>query len=93
VLFWLMGPMMYGRNMSDGIAELDAEDRFNFKEWLPEIKVPTLVIGGAEDPLYPMKETAEGIPGAKLMLYENAGHSAMMKKELQQDIVNFLNEE
>lgn len=92
-LFWLMGPIIYGRDMSDGIVELDAEDKFNFKEWLPEIKVPTLVIGGAEDPLYLMRETAEGIPGARLILYENAGHTAMMKKELQRDIVNFLNEE
>ena len=91
-LFWLMGPIIYGRDMSDGIAELDAEDRFNFKERLPEIEVPTLVIGGAEDPLYLMKETAEGIPNARLILYKKAGHTAMMKKDLQKDIVNFLNE-
>jgi len=92
-LFWLMGPIIYSRDMSDGMTELDAEDKFNFKEWLSEIKVPTLVIGGAEDPLYLMRETAEGIPGARLILYENAGHAAMMKKELQKDIVNFLNED
>jgi pimeloyl-ACP methyl ester carboxylesterase len=79
--------------MSDGIAELDAEDKFNFKEWLAEIKTPTLVIGGAEDPLYLIRETAEGIPDAKLILYEKAGHTAMMKKDLQKDIVNFLNED
>jgi pimeloyl-ACP methyl ester carboxylesterase len=93
VLFWLIGPVIYGRDMSDGIAELDAEDKFNFKEWLPEIKVPTLVIGGAEDPLYLIKETAEGISGARLILYEKAGHTAMMKKDFQMDILNFLNEE
>ncbi|MFC1946605.1 alpha/beta fold hydrolase [Chloroflexota bacterium] len=92
-LSWLMGPMIYGRNMSDGIAELDAEDRINFKEHLPEIQVPTLVIGGAEDPLYLMRETAEGIPGARLILYEKAGHTAMMKKDFQKDILNFLNED
>jgi len=91
-LFWLMGPVIYGRDMSDGIAELDAEDRFNFKEWLPEIKVPTLVIGGAEDPLYLIKETAEGISDTRLVLYEKAGHTAMMKKDFQEDILNFLNE-
>lgn len=90
--FWLMGPVIYGRDMSDGIAELDAEDKFNFKEWLPEIKVPTLVIGGAEDPLYLIRETAGGIPDARLILYENAGHTAMMKKDFQKAILNFLNE-
>ncbi|MBN2074443.1 MAG: alpha/beta hydrolase [Dehalococcoidales bacterium] len=92
-LFWLMGPMIYGSDMSDGIAELDAEDKFNFKERLPEIKVPTLVIGGAEDPLYLIRETAEGIPDARLILYENAGHTAMMKKDFQNTVLNFLNEE
>ena len=92
-LFRLMGPIIYSRDMSDGIGELDAEDKFNFKEWLPEIKVPTLVIGGAEDPLYLIRETAEGIPGARLILYEKAGHTAMMKKDFQMDILNFLKEE
>ena len=92
-LFWLMGPIVYGRDMSDGIAELDAEDKFDFRERLPEIKVPTLVIGGAEDPLYLMRETAEEIPGARLILYEKAGHTAMMKKDFQKAILNFLNEE
>jgi len=92
-LFWLMGPMIYGHDMSDGIVELDAEDRFNFLELLTEIQVPTLVIGGAEDPLYLIRETAEGIPGARLILYEKAGHTAMMKKDLQKDIVDFLNED
>ena len=91
-LFRLMGPVIYDRDMSYGIAELDAEDKFNFKEWLPEIKVPTLVIGGAEDPLYLIRETAKGIPGARLILYEKAGHTAMMKKDFQMDILNFLNE-
>ena len=78
-----MGPIIYENDMSDGIVELDAEDKFNFKERLSEIKVPTLVIGGAEDPLYLMRETAEGIPGARLILHEKAGHTAMMKKDLQ----------
>jgi hypothetical protein len=31
---------------SDGLVELEAEDRFNFKERLIDIKMSTLVIGG-----------------------------------------------
>ncbi|MBN2075060.1 MAG: alpha/beta hydrolase [Dehalococcoidales bacterium] len=92
--FWCIAPMMYekGDSLADGIAELEAEDAFNFKDRLGEIKVPTLVIGGAEDPLYPMKETAEEISGAKLILYEKAGHGASMKKEFKRDLVAFLEE-
>ncbi|MBN2239341.1 MAG: alpha/beta hydrolase [Dehalococcoidales bacterium] len=92
LLFSLMAPLMYdkGDSLSDGIAELEAEDQFDFSEHLSEITVPTLVIGGANDPLYPLKETAEGIPDAKLILYENAGHTASMKKEFKRDLLAFL---
>ena len=92
LLFWSMAPMMYerGDSLSDGIAELDAEDKFDLKDRLASIKVPTLVIGGADDLLYPIGETADGIPEAKLILYERAGHSAMMKKVFKRDLKKFL---
>lgn len=91
-LFWLTGPLMYppGNSLSDGIAELTAEDRFNFADRLKDIKVPTLLIGGEDDPLYPIRETAEGIPGADLILYPNSGHAASLKKEFKLDLLKFL---
>ena len=47
-LLWVMGKSMFksAKGPSDGLAELETEDRFNFKERLAEIKMPTLVIGG-----------------------------------------------
>ena len=48
------------------------------KEELKNVKVPTLVIHGDADPLVPVeggKETAEVIPGAKLLIIEGMGHS------------------
>jgi len=47
------------------------------REKLREVRVPTLVIHGADDPLVPVeggKDTAAAIPGAELMIIEGMGH-------------------
>lgn len=49
----------------------------NRKEALAGVKVPALVIHGADDPLVPItggRETADAIPGAELMVIEGMGH-------------------
>ena len=93
--FWILGRGMFGSpdGPSDGLAELEAEDRFNFKERLAEIKVPTLIIGGENDRFYLVQETAAGIPSAKLILYKNAGHMAVMKRRFNRDVLAFLTED
>ena len=43
-----------------------------------DIKVPTLVIHGKEDPLVPMEggiDISKNIPGARLLLIDKMGHS------------------
>lgn len=50
----------------------------NRKPKLASVNVPTLVIHGADDPLVPVeggKDTAEAIPGAKLLIIDGMGHS------------------
>jgi len=50
----------------------------NLKEKISTIKVPTLVIHGREDPLYPVEcgiEIAETIQGSELIIIEGMGHS------------------
>jgi pimeloyl-ACP methyl ester carboxylesterase len=93
-VFWLMGRMMFGSpaGPSDGIVEIEAEDDHDFQARLTEIKVPTLVIGGDNDFFYPVGETAEGIPGARLVLYEGVGHTAIMKRRFGTDVLTFLDE-
>ena len=92
ILFWLFGKVIFGAvdNVSDGLVELEAEDQFNFKEHLAEIKTPTMVIGGENDNFYPIRETADGIPGAKLILYKKVGHTAMFKRQFNRDVISFL---
>ncbi|MBN1322295.1 MAG: alpha/beta fold hydrolase [Thermoleophilia bacterium] len=64
---------------SDLIVTIDAEDAFDLHDRLAEIAAPTLVIAGARDPFYTeelFRETAQGIPGARLVIYPDMGHPA-----------------
>ena len=48
------------------------------REALRALRVPTLVVHGADDPLIPLAcglDTAESIPGAELLIVEGMGHS------------------
>ena len=56
-------------------AVIDSGDRW--RERLGEVSVPTLVIHGAEDPMYPYGNAialAKEIPGAQLLALERVGH-------------------
>ena len=79
----MMGPLMIPADASDGIVEIEADDRYDLSEQLDRIKAETLVIGGEEDFFYAIRETAEKIPGARLVLYPNVGHNAMFVRSRQ----------
>jgi pimeloyl-ACP methyl ester carboxylesterase len=79
----LMGPLMIPADDSDGIVGIEAEDRHDLGDHLDRIKAETLVIGGEEDFFYPVRETAEKIPNARLVLYPNLGHNAMFARSRQ----------
>jgi pimeloyl-ACP methyl ester carboxylesterase len=82
------------KDPADLIITIEAEDRFSFRERLAQIAAPTLVIAGERDPFYSValfRETAEGIPNARLILYPRMGHPAG-GKQFQQDVLAFLRE-
>ena len=93
-LVWLVGGMGAPEDPSDGLVEVEAEDKHDFSQKLVDIKVPTLVIGGDEDYFYPIAETAKGIANARLVLYEGYGHNVIFSKSRQfsEDIRAFLSE-
>jgi pimeloyl-ACP methyl ester carboxylesterase len=73
---------------------IEAEDKFNFKDRLAEIEAPTLVAAGDKDPFYTealFRETAEGIPNARLVLYKGKGHPAG-GAQFHRDVLAFLRE-
>jgi len=80
---WLLGPLSIPADPSDGIVEIEAEDCHDLSDRLDRIKADTLVIGGEEDFFYPVRETAEKIPNARLVLYPNLGHNAMFARSRQ----------
>jgi pimeloyl-ACP methyl ester carboxylesterase len=52
------------------------------------------VIGGGRDRFYPtelFRETAEGIPNARLIIYEDRGHGgALADRHFSRDVIAFL---
>lgn len=81
-------------DLSDLVITIEAEDRFYFKNRLAEIAAPTLVIAGVDDPFYTpalFRETAAGIPNARLVLYEKMRHPAT-GKQFERDVLTFLKE-
>jgi pimeloyl-ACP methyl ester carboxylesterase len=80
---WLMGPLMIPADPSDGIVEIEADDRYDLSDQLDRIKAATLVIGGEEDFFYAIRETSQKIPNARLVLYPNVGHNAMFVRSRQ----------
>lgn len=79
---------------SDLVITILAEDQFNYREQLARIAAPTLVIAGDRDPFYTpalFRETAAGIPNARLILYPGIGHPAS-GRQFKQDVLAFLRE-
>jgi pimeloyl-ACP methyl ester carboxylesterase len=70
--------------------------RYNTLRRLPFITVPTLLVWGRDDPVNSLKEvgmpTANGIPGAKLIVYDDTGHSLPWEQpeRFSSDVLAFL---
>jgi pimeloyl-ACP methyl ester carboxylesterase len=80
---WLVAPLLIPTDPSDGIVEIEADDRYDLSDQLDRIKADTLVIGGEEDFFYDIRETAGKIPHARLVLYPDLGHNAMFVRSRQ----------
>jgi pimeloyl-ACP methyl ester carboxylesterase len=97
VAAWLAAPLgglLLGRpsNPSDVAVTYAAANAHEFVDRLARIQVPTLVAGGERDPFYTpalFRETAEGIPSARLLLYERMGHPVSGGR-FTRDLLDFL---
>ena len=89
---WLVAPLLIPTDPSDGIVEIEADDRYDLSDQLDRIKSDTLVIGGEEDFFYAIRDTAAKIPHARLVLYPDLGHNAMFVRSRQfgEEIRSFL---
>ena len=70
--------------------------RYNTLRRLPHISVPTLVLWGRNDAVNALDETgvptANGIPNAKLIVYDNTGHGVPVEQadRFASDVLEFL---
>jgi len=78
-------------------ARLSWEPRFfdpHLEKWLHRINVPTLVIWGDKDPIFPLpygEAVKKHIPGARLAILKNCGHLPQIEKpaQLKELLMNF----
>jgi 3-oxoadipate enol-lactonase len=64
----------------------EAIARWDFRERLEEVRVPTLVVAAADDPATPPADAraiADGIPGAVLAVVEDAAHLVNVERPTQ----------
>ncbi|WP_371786168.1 alpha/beta fold hydrolase [Streptosporangium subroseum] len=79
---------------TDAVVVLDAEDGFDLRGRLHDIKAATLLIQGDRDLVYPLelaRQTVEGIPDAQLVVYPGRSHSGTFTdKRFAPDALAFL---
>jgi pimeloyl-ACP methyl ester carboxylesterase len=80
------------------VPALQAILSYDFRERLPGIACPTLVVWGAEDVLVPARDADEYvrvIPGARKVVFDDTGHSPMMERPqtFNDCVAQFLGEE
>jgi pimeloyl-ACP methyl ester carboxylesterase len=79
---------------TDAVTVLNAEDGFDLRGRLHDIKAPTLLIQGDKDLVYPVelaRQTVDGIPDARLVVYTGRSHSGTFNdKRFAVDALAFL---
>ena len=93
-ILWLFASLTPIEDPSGMVAMLMAEDAFDLGDRLHEITAPVLLIGGARDNNYSpelMKQTAERIPHARLIMYPGLRHNETMSdRRFFKDVLAFL---
>lgn len=82
-------------SLSTYYQQLKAGARFDASREVGHITSPTLVIHGSEDQYVPVANAealAEGIPGARLRVLDNAGHLVFIERaaDVNREVVTFL---
>lgn len=94
IMGWLAPRMVVGRDDSDLLVVLDAENTFDLTSSLARITTPTLVTGGQHDRFYTsaLFATAHaGLPNAQLEIYPRGGHiGTLANPTLAKRILSFL---
>lgn len=94
----LLAEQMVGRGAEPAfLASLDAIMDYDFRDRLPDIACPTLVVQGADDMLVPASDADEFnrlIPDSRVVLLEDTGHVPMLERPtvFNETLFSFLEE-
>jgi pimeloyl-ACP methyl ester carboxylesterase len=75
--------LVKGANKPGFVDALGACIDYDFRDRLPEIACPTLVVWGEDDAIIPVEDAdkyVELIPGARKLVFEDTGHVAMVER-------------
>ncbi|MEX2196986.1 MAG: alpha/beta fold hydrolase [Thermoleophilaceae bacterium] len=79
----LLLEQMQGTGKPGFLGALDALTSYDFRDRLPEIGCPSLIVWGDGDMLVPVKDAGEFerlIPDARKTIFEDTGHCAMLER-------------
>jgi pimeloyl-ACP methyl ester carboxylesterase len=79
----LLYEITHGSGRPGWLPSLKAIFDYDFRDRLPEVRCPTLVIWGEDDMLVPKRDAdkyAELIPNARKVVLDDTGHSAMLER-------------
>jgi len=76
---WALGPLLWPQagTMRELAALVEAEDGYDLRERLGEVRAPTLVVAGGRDPYYDegaFEQVARGVPDGRLVRFPRRGH-------------------
>ncbi len=79
----LAAEQLRGAGKPGFMQALEANLNYDFRERLPEIACPTLIVWGDKDRVISVRDAAvyaELIPGSRKVVYEDTGHMAMLER-------------
>ncbi|HZV72459.1 MAG TPA: alpha/beta hydrolase [Conexibacter sp.] len=78
---WALGPLLWPQaELRDMAALIAAEDAFDVRERLGDVRAPTLVVAGGRDPYYDagaFEQVARGVPDGRLVRFARRGHGTV----------------
>jgi pimeloyl-ACP methyl ester carboxylesterase len=79
---WALGPLLWPRvsDMRDMAALIAAEDGYDVRTRLHDVRAPTLVVHGGRDPYYDkgaFEQTARGVRDGRLVRFTRRGHGTV----------------
>lgn len=79
---WALGPLLWPRagDLRDMAALIAAEDGYDVRARLDDVRAPTLVVHGGRDPYYDegaFEQTARGVRDGRLVRFARRGHGTV----------------